>query len=140
MRIAALACALLASTGCIRQRLIIRSQPPGADVLINNQRAGYTPYDAPFLWYGWYRLTLLKPGYDRLEDKVLLRSPWYFWIPLDLVAELLPVPIHDTRELNYELKPSAAAPNPQPPTELPTGSEADAGKKKHSEGRHGQDR
>ena len=71
-RAVALACALLAGTGCIRQRLIIRSNPAGAQLFINDQTAGNTPYDEPFLWYGWYRLTLLK-----LMERGLSRTQAY---------------------------------------------------------------
>ena len=111
---AAVSLALL-SSGCIRQRLIIRSEPPGAELLINERRSGATPYDMPFLWYGRYRITLLKPGYERLDDKPLIKCPWYFWVPLDLVAELLPVAIHDTRELSYQLVARQSLSEPKPP-------------------------
>jgi len=111
---AALSLALV-SSGCIRQRMIIRSEPPGAELLINEHRSGTTPYDRPFLWYGRYRVTLLKPGYDRLDDKPLIRCPWYLWVPLDLFAELLPVPVRDTRVLSYQLVPRQALSEPKPP-------------------------
>ena len=114
---ASLLCAVccVLTTGCIRQRLIIRSEPPGAALILNDQRVGTTPYSQPFLWYGWYRLTLEKPGYERMDDRVLFRAPIYFWIPLDFVVELLPFPIRDTKELTYHLMPKAALPEPVPP-------------------------
>lgn len=105
----------LTALGCIRQQLIIKSDPPGAEIFLNDKREGRTPYDKPFLWYGSYRVTLGKDGYQRLDDHVTLRSPWYLWIPLDLVVELLPFPVRDTKVLSYQLKPKGAIEEPQPP-------------------------
>ncbi len=114
-RLIACGLSVAVATGCIRQRLSIRSEPPGAELWINDHSAGTTPYDKQFLWYGWYRLILSKPGYDRLEDRVLIRSPWYLWMPLDLVMELLPVTIRDNRNLSYHLIPSKRQEEPTPP-------------------------
>ncbi len=107
-------CCLLA-TGCIHRSLTIRSEPPGATILMNDKRLGTTPYVYDFEWYGWYRLTLTKPGYERLDDHVELRAPGYLWIPMDLAMELLPMPVHDAKTLSYTLTVKPKLPEPQPP-------------------------
>ena len=107
-------CCLLL-TGCIRRQLAIRSEPAGAELWMNDKRLGTTPYAYDFQWYGWYRLTLKREGYEQLDDNVLITSPWYFWIPLDLAMDLLPVPVWDKQELAYQLVPKTPLPEPTPP-------------------------
>ncbi len=109
---------LLLTTGCVHRTLTIRSEPPGAVVWLNDTRVGVTPYTQTFLWYGWYRVALMKGGYERLDDRALIQAPPHQWIPLDLVAELMPVKFEDTHELSYELVMSQPIPEPAPPADL----------------------
>ncbi len=102
-------------TGCVRRNLTIHSEPPGALILMNDEKIGMTPYSYDFEWYGAYRLTLTKDGYDRLDDTVTLRAPLYMWLPLDFVMELLPFHIRDTRTLSYTLQATRPLPTPVPP-------------------------
>ena len=102
-------------TGCVRRALTIRSEPPGAQVFLNNHLKGETPLTYDFEWYGWYRVTLRKEGYERLDDHKPLRSPAFLWIPLDLVFELLPVEIWDRQTWSYTLVPATPLPTPSPP-------------------------
>ena len=113
-------CSLLSAvcclfTGCVHRQLTIRSEPPGAQLIVNDKRLGTTPHSYDFEWYGWYRITLLKEGYDRLDDHVRLNAPFYLWIPLDLAMELWPFPVRDTHALSYTLTPSQALPEPSAP-------------------------
>ena len=87
-------------------------------VYLNDQLKGTSPLTYDFMWYGWHRVTLRKEGFQRLDDRKQLRAPAYLWIPLDLVMELLPFPIRDTREWSYTLSPAPVTPAPSPPTEL----------------------
>ena len=105
-------------TGCVHRTLTIRSEPPGAAVWLNDTRVGVTPYTQTFLWYGWYRVALMKNGYERLDDRALIQAPPHQWIPMDLVAELLPIKLEDTHELSYELVTSQPIPEPTPPVDL----------------------
>jgi hypothetical protein len=112
-------CCLLIVAGCVRQHLTIRTEPPGAELLINGKSAGVTPYSHPFLWYGSYRFTLLKPGYERLDKQVLIRAPAHLWIPMDLAMEMLPFTVRDHRVFAWELMPSEPLPLPVPPEPEP---------------------
>ena len=105
----------LSSVGCVHRQLTIRSEPPGAVIFMNDKRVGVTPHTYDFVWYGSYRMTLEKPGYERLEDRVLIKAPFYLWIPFDFVIEALPVTIRDTKALSYQLVPSTPLYNPTPP-------------------------
>ncbi len=124
-------------TGCVHQTLTIRSEPPGARVFLNDKRAGTTPYKQEFLWYGWYRVALMKDGYDRLDDRTLIQAPAYQWIPLDFFAELLPIKFEDTHELSYELVASQPIPEPAPPVDLvvPSSTTAPTPEAPHAESR-----
>jgi hypothetical protein len=106
----------LLNTGCVRRKLTIRSEPPGALILMNEEKIGTTPYSYDFDWYGSYRLTLMKDGYNRLDDTVTLQAPWYMWIPLDFAMEVLPFPVRDTRSVSYTLQEKQPLPIPVPPT------------------------
>ncbi len=113
---------LLLVTGCVRRTLTIRSMPAGAELLVNDKRLGTTPYSYDFTWYGWYRLTLTKPGYERFDDRPLIEAPFYLWIPLDLIMELLPFTVSDAKTLSYTLTPKTPLPELSPPILTPSQS------------------
>ena len=103
----------------MHQSLTIRTEPPGAAVYVNDVLKGKSPLTYDFQWYGWYRLTLRKDGYERLDDRKLLRAPAYLWIPFDVMMELLPVPVSDARVWSYTLIPAEELPAPVPPAITP---------------------
>lgn len=103
LRACAAAALLLPTAGCLRRTLSVRTEPAGALVYVNDQLRGETPLEYDFEWYGWHRVTVRKEGYARIDDRRLIRAPVYLWIPLDLVVELLPFPVHDRREWSYAL-------------------------------------
>jgi len=106
-------------TGCVRRSLTVRTDPAGAHVYVNDQLKGVSPLTYDFTWYGWYRVTVRKEGYQRVDDRKLLRAPMRMWIPVDLVMELLPFPVRDQREWAYTLTPIEEAPLPTPPAPTP---------------------
>jgi len=95
-----------ALSACIRSRVKISSDPPGAEVIWRGEPYGATPVTIPILWYWYYDFALEKPGYQRLEITERFRTPPWFLMPLDLVMELVPIPIPDTRERHYALTPA----------------------------------
>jgi hypothetical protein len=106
-----------ALSGCIRSRVTISSEPAGAEVIWRGQPYGATPVTIPIIWYWYYDFALEKPGYQRLEVTERFRTPPWFLMPLDLVMELVPIPISDTRERNYPLTPATSSALPVRPTE-----------------------
>jgi hypothetical protein len=107
--------AALGMAGCVRRSLTIRTDPPGALVYVNDQLKGPSPVTYDFLWYGWHRVILRKDGFERLEDRRLIKAPIYLWIPFDFAMEFLPLPIRDVRVWSYELHPTVMLPVPVPP-------------------------
>ena len=106
----------------MRRSLAIRTEPPGATVYFNDQLRGETPVDFDFVWYGWQSVTLRKDGFERVDDKRLLKAPFYLWIPLDFFAELLPFHVRDLRTWSYSLTPAQNLPVPQPPADAQEGA------------------
>ena len=109
---------LASSSGCVHRSLTVLTEPPGAKVYINDELKGEAPVSYDFTWYGWYRLTLRKDGFERMDDHRLIKAPVYLWIPFDLVIELLPLTMRDARTWSYTLAKSAELPTPTPPQTL----------------------
>ncbi len=113
--VAAAGVALLA-TGCVERILVVRSDPPGALVIVDGVEAGETgaerPVILPFETYGTRVVTVRKPGFVPRRREVPLDPPWYQYPPLDLFSDLLwPGTIEDVHEveLRLERRPTPAA-------------------------------
>ena len=91
------------TSGCIRSRVVVTSDPSGADVTMNNTYRGQTPITIPFAWYWYYDFELEKEGFKNLESRERFRTPVWFLIPFDLVMEAMPFNIYDTKRLHYAL-------------------------------------
>lgn len=97
--------ACVAVVGCAQRRVVVRSDPPGAECFFDGKPVGTTPAEFDFLWYGGHRVALRKEGYRPVEEVVRLSAPFYMYVPLDLAAELSPVPVRDRHELDFTLEP-----------------------------------
>lgn len=100
-----------AQTGCLRRRMTVRSNPPGAQVFIDNQEVGITPCSAAFTYYGTRQITLIKDGYrtETLYHKV--SAPWYEYPPLDFFVEnTVPYEVRDERLVDVQLVPQEVVP------------------------------
>ncbi len=94
------------STGCVRRRMTIRSNPPGAMVYVDDQQIGQTPVSTGFTYYGTRTITLVRDGYETTTVKHTFEAPWYQVPPLDFVSEnLTPREIRDERVLDFTLVP-----------------------------------
>jgi hypothetical protein len=94
-------------TGCVEQRFVIESEPPGALVYSNGVPIGSTPCDGSFIYHGYYDFTLVKPGYETLHVRQKIGTPWYEFFPLDFISEtLIPWRIHDVRRFQYTMQPA----------------------------------
>ncbi|MCZ6597054.1 MAG: PEGA domain-containing protein [Planctomycetota bacterium] len=92
-------------SGCAAERtLTITSEPPGAEVWIDNNPVGTTPVQVEFIHYGTRRVTLYMDGYMTWSEPVPIRPPWYARFPIDLVSEvLIPVGWEDDHPLHVTL-------------------------------------
>jgi hypothetical protein len=100
------ACIVAGLSGCIEQRYVIESDPPGALVLVNGQPLGVTPVDGYFTYYGAYDFTLIKDGYETKVIHQKLPAPWYEWPGIDFFTEnVYPAKVEDVRRFRYSLDP-----------------------------------
>ena len=110
-----LTCASL--TGCVERRFVIEATsaaegtPLSAQVLRNGQSVGFTPVDDSFVYYGKYRFTLIKDGYQTLEVLQPVPPPWWEIPPLDFISEnLVPFKLRDIRRFSYPMQPLQTVP------------------------------
>ena len=103
--------AALACSGCVRRRLTVRSNPPGALVYVDDHQIGATPVSTGFTYYGTRKLKLIKDGYETVTTDQRIDTPWYEIPPLDFIAEnLIFREIRDERVLDFTLKPQRIVP------------------------------
>lgn len=99
---------LLTCSGCLRRRLTIRSDPPGAVVYVDRrpEPIGVTPVSTSFTYYGTRQIQLVKDGYETLTIRQNFSPPWYEIPPLDFIVEnLWPKEIRDERIVSVHLEP-----------------------------------
>jgi len=102
---------LAAAPGCVRRRMTVRSNPPGALVYVDDQEIGTTPVSTPFTYYGTRKVQLVKDGFETLTVKQTFYPPWYEITPLDFVSEnLWPQEIRDEQFLDFQLQPQQIVP------------------------------
>jgi hypothetical protein len=106
------AATLLAVTGgCVRRRMIVRTNPPGATISIDNQVIGTTPAASSFVYYGTREIRIEKEGFRTETIRRNIRPPWYQYPGIDFVAETLwPGEIRDDRIIDVELVPKETQP------------------------------
>lgn len=105
---------LACQVGCVRRRLTIRSNPPGALVFIDDQEIGFTPVSTAYTYYGTRKIQIIKDGYETLTVKQKFSAPWYQVPPLDFFSEnVWPREIRDERELDFQLVPQQIVPTEQ---------------------------
>jgi hypothetical protein len=102
---------LLPSSGCVRRRLNVRTNPPGALVYVDNQQIGTTPCSVDFVYYGTREIRLVKPGFETLTVNQPIPTPWYEYPGIDFISEnLVPTKIRDNRTVTYNLAPQVIVP------------------------------
>jgi hypothetical protein len=102
--VALIALAALCSNGCMHRRLTIRSEPPGAAVMVDGVEVGYTPASIDYTYYGTREITLTKEGYQTLTTPLKLSTPWYELFPLEFITENFALTkINDRRDITYAL-------------------------------------
>jgi len=86
--------------------MILRSDPPGATVVVNGDELGVAPAKLHFETYGTFEVVMSAPHYRRLHALVPVRPPWYERIPFDFFSETLwPRTIHDEHLVTLKLDP-----------------------------------
>ena len=105
--------------GCVERKMLIRSDPPGAPVWVDEQCVGDTPLEYPFAHYGARRVRVGpvrdadgNVEYTEKERVALIEAPWYETFPLDFFFEVVyPGRLTDVHDLGvFELEPVGADP------------------------------
>ena len=100
--------------GCVRRRMTIRSNPPGAVVYVDERRIGVTPVSTNFTYYGTRNVQLVKDGYETVKKKHRFTTPWYEYPVIDFFSEnIWPFETRDERILDFDLPPMQAVPPTQ---------------------------
>lgn len=110
MQWAALAAAIVASigsTGCVERRYTIRTEPPGALVVVNNEEIGTTPVSKSYVFYGDRDITVIADGYQTQRIIQPIDAPWWDNQFTEFFTEnLIPATLRDEREFQYKLEPA----------------------------------
>ncbi len=106
--------ALTALGGCVERRMTVRTNPPGAQLYVDDYEIGTTPCSVDFTYYGTRKIRLVKDGYETAVIKQPVPAPWYQYFPIDFVTEnLVPGHIRDERVVTYQMQPAAQIPTDQ---------------------------
>jgi hypothetical protein len=98
--------ALIFLAGCVKRIVTINSQPSGAEVFFDRKAMGVTPCSFDFTFYGSHSIKLAKEGYKDFYTSERLKPPFYEYLPLDFISEvLLPAQLEDTHNFTYRLIP-----------------------------------
>ncbi|MCA1685744.1 MAG: PEGA domain-containing protein [Planctomycetia bacterium] len=101
----------LGQTGCVKRRYTIRTDPPGATVIVNNEEIGRTPVSRSFTFYGDRDITLILDGYKTQRVIQPIPSVWYDNYLTEVFTEnFLPFTLRDEREFTYKMQPDVAPP------------------------------
>ncbi len=97
---------LVSATGCVKRRLIVRSYPEGALVMIDKRPVGYSPVSVPFTYSGTREIQLEKDGYKTVQVKERIRPKLYDTFPVSLITNHLWLgELRDERLLEFQLEP-----------------------------------
>ena len=103
--------ALLSQSGCVERLLAIHSDPPGAAVYVDGEKAGTTPCEVPYIWYGTRVVVLELRGFSLIRQEVVLNPPWWQIIPIDFITDVvIPFTIRDRLSVSYTLEPAPVSP------------------------------
>jgi hypothetical protein len=97
--------------GCVERRYTIRSDPPGATVIVNGEEIGPTPASKSFVYYGQREITLILDGYATKTVIQPIKAPWWDNYFTEFFSEnIVPVSLRDEREFKFQLTPAVSPP------------------------------
>jgi len=87
--------------------MTVVSNPPGATVFLDGKELGRTPFTTNFDHYGKQEFRLVMQGYETKTELVPVRAPWFQWVGLDFIAEvLLPGKLTDHKLYEFDMQPA----------------------------------
>ena len=69
--------ALSMFSGCVERRYTVRTDPPGAIVVVNGEVIGPSPASKSFIFYGDREITMMLDGYETKTVMQPIRAPWW---------------------------------------------------------------
>lgn len=100
---------VLSSVGCVRRRMLIRTNPPGAAVYVDKQEIGISPISTDYIYYGTREIEATADGYETVNIMREFKPPVYQWPVIDFFAETLwPFELRDQRTIDIEMPPARA--------------------------------
>jgi hypothetical protein len=100
-----------ALSGCVERRYTIRTDPPGATVVVNGEEIGPSPASKSFVFYGDRKISLIKDGYQTKTLIQPIKAPWWDnYITEFFTENVVPVSLRDEREFTYTLEPFKMTP------------------------------
>jgi hypothetical protein len=98
-------------SGCVERRYTIRSDPPGATVIVNGEEIGPTPASKSFYYYGDREITLMLNGYQTKTVIQPISAPWWDNYFTEFFTEnFVPLSMRDEREYKFQLEPAVSPP------------------------------
>jgi hypothetical protein len=109
-----LATTICPALGCVRRRMTVRTNPPGAAVYVDKHPIGNTPVSVPFTYYGTRSIEVIRDGYRTEKVMRTISPPWYQYPPIDFLTETLwPWELRDERIIDIEMIPEPIVSSPE---------------------------
>ena len=106
--VAGLATGLIGFAGCVERRYTIRTNPPGALVVVNGEEIGPSPVSRSFTYYGDREITMMLDGYQTQTVIQPINAPlWDNYVTEFFVENMIPYTFRDEREFSYQMTPIA---------------------------------
>ena len=94
-----------AFSGCVERRYTIRTNPPGATIIVNGEEIGPSPASKSFNYYGDRKVTIILDGYQTKTLIQPINAPWWDNYVTEFFAEnLVPLSLRDERDYKYALE------------------------------------
>ena len=98
-----------APAGCVERRYTIRTDPPGALVIVNQEELGVSPVSKSFTFYGDRDVQIVKEGYQTQRFVQPIKAPWWDNVITEFFTEnIVPITLRDEREFTYGLAPATS--------------------------------
>jgi hypothetical protein len=118
VRAAVLFCAALGLSACVERTLFIRTDPPGAEVLLDSKRVGKSPVEVPFTYGGTHEIIVYRHNEKDAAGLPVAYRPKVIYYDtenvtfdgpvLDVFVDLNPIPIRDDHVVDIPLEKSDA--------------------------------
>jgi len=98
-------------SGCVERRYTIRTEPPGATIVVNGEEIGPAPASRNFYFYGDREITMILDGHQTKTVIRPIKAPWWDNYVTEFFTEnIVPWTIRDERVFKYQMVPAVSPP------------------------------